>query len=292
MFGYIEYGNISNVNGAPRANCVSSHMYFSNKPSYLHHIFKTTLLSPSEYFQKDSHIIECVCFTLFFSNNIRSVCNDRIANVLRAMFKTRIPRTCLETDPSLQTLYWNSPLLVLWTTRKEEKSGLAAGAAAGCAPHGGAAKGLVDAVQARPPRRRLLLPRSPLAAVVVLREERLDGARRAPLARERGEAVHETGEVDGGGLVLEHRVREEEVDGARLQRVAGAERPSPGLQQVRGRAEHVGVLLLAGDVRDGDGTSRVRREVLDVAVGVDDAHAGERGQRAGTRRGGEGATHR
>jgi hypothetical protein len=26
--------------------------------------------------------------------------------------------------------------------------------------------------------------------------------------------------------------------------------------------------------------SRARREVLDVAVGVDDAHAGERGQRA------------
>jgi hypothetical protein len=119
----------------------------------------------------------------------------------------------------------------------------------------------------------------------------------AALARERGEAVHEAGEVDGGGLRLEHGVREEEVDGARLERVAGPERRAPGLQQVRGGAEHVarrrcsgrGRLQLASDVGNGDHPRA--REVLHVAVGVDDAHAGERGQRAGARRG-EGAAHR
>lgn len=221
----------------------------------------------------------------------------------------------------------------------------AAGAAGGGAAHGRAADGLVDPVEAWPPRRgppgpsrrRGLLLGQRRLLLLLLRacgggddagEERLDGVGGgggggAALARERGEAVHEAGEVDGGGLGLEHRLREEEVDGAGLERVVGAERPAAGLQQVRRRAQHVarrrggagggggvgrrgavsallvaaassacggGGGVAAGDVRDGDDARA--EEVLDVPVGVDDADArGAGAQRPRRRRRREGAAH-
>ena len=107
----------------------------------------------------------------------------------------------------------------------------------------------------------------------------------AALARERGEAVHEAGEVDGGGLGLEHRLREQEVDGARLQRVVGPERPAPWLQKVRRRAQHVPfavAVAVGGGVggeaaRDGrHGHHAGTLEVLHVPVGVDDPYPGTR----------------
>jgi hypothetical protein len=195
-------------------------------------------------------------------------------------------------------------------------SRLAAGAAAGHAAHGGAADGLIDPVEAGPPGRGPRRRRGGLLGPPRWRwrwrgggEERLDGVGRgrgggATLAREGREAVHEAGEVDGGGLGLEHRVREQEVDGARLERVVGAEGPPPGLQQVRRRAQHVarrgrgggggalaggGVAVAAGDVRDGDDAGA--EEVLDVAVGVDDADPRARAQRRRRRRR-EAAAHR
>lgn len=113
------------------------------------------------------------------------------------------------------------------------------------AAHGVTADGLINPVKARPPRRgpaRRRLHRL-VAGVPLLRrrrpaaagEEGLDGIGRgssggASFPGERGEAVHEAGEVDGGGLGLEHRVREEEVDGAGLELVVGTERAAAGLE--------------------------------------------------------------
>lgn len=186
---------------------------------------------------------------------------------------------------------------------------MAAGAAGGGAPYG-----LVDPVEAGLPRRRRRPGRAELAASrlrrysgVLLRgpissEERVDGARGSPvtagLAGERREAVHEAGEVDGGGLGLEDGVREQEVDGARLQRLVGPERGPARLQQVGRRAQHVSRGRRGrrrseggGGARDGDGGA-VGGEVLHVAVGVDHPHPRVRPQRArGRRRRREGAPH-
>jgi hypothetical protein len=62
--------NISNANWALLANRATCHMYFSNKPFYLHHIFKTTPTPPLDILNRSSHIIECVWFAQFVSNSL------------------------------------------------------------------------------------------------------------------------------------------------------------------------------------------------------------------------------
>lgn len=89
-------------------------------------------------------------------------------------------------------------------------------------------------------------------------EEGLDGAGGGggALAGEGGEAVHEAGEVDGGGLGLEDGLREEEVHRAGLQWVVRPERPPPRLQQVRRRAQHVPPLRHGRDTENSAPKSR------------------------------------
>jgi hypothetical protein len=45
-----KYENISNIICALRVNRATSHMYFLNKTSHIHHVFRTTLPPPLGYF--------------------------------------------------------------------------------------------------------------------------------------------------------------------------------------------------------------------------------------------------
>lgn len=139
-------------------------------------------------------------------------------------------------------------------------------------PSEGAAEGrLLDRVELRPPRpprRHLPLPEPLLLAPSRRREWRGDCA---ALLGSAGEAGHQAGEVQRGGLRLEDGVGDEKVEPAGLEPVVRPEWVGAEGKEVGGGKQDVG-RRLPGDLGDGDR----RLVVLEVAVHVNHPHAIER----------------